>query len=428
MKYEIKKLPKNQVQIVVEIPVDAHKPHLEKAAQLLVKDSKISGFRPGKVPYDILKEKLGESAIYQEAAHLIVEKTYPDICQKEKLLTVASPKVEVIKVAPGNPFIYKVIVPLLPRVTLGDYKKFKSQKNKVEVKPEQVEKVLQDLRQMRATEVAADKAIAKGDKAEIDFQIFMDKVAIEGGQGNKFAMIVGEGYFIPGFEDQLIGMTKGQEKKFQLTFPKNYFQKNLANREGDFQVKVVAVYERKLPELNDNFAKTVGNKFLSFNHLKQELTKNLEQEEQRKEDQRFELALLEEIIGRSQFEEIPEILIEAELDKMIAELRAEIESRQLKFDDYLKSIKQSVENLRGEFNDKAIKRVKTALVSREIAETEDIDANDEEVAAEINKTMQLYAGDEDIKKRLATPQYFTYLKNVMISKKVFQFLDKLASK
>ncbi len=428
MKYEVKKLSNSQIQIVVEIPNQDLKPFLDKAAQKISQGMEMPGFRSGKVPYDVLKEKVGEQSIYQEAANLIVQKTYPEICQKEKFITVASPKVEIIKVAPDNPFIYKAIVPILPKVKIGDYRKFKAKKKEIKIDAEQITKVLQDLQKLRAKEIISDAPVKKGDKVEIDFSIYMDKVIIEGGQGKKVDLIVGEGYFIPGFEDQLIGLTKNQEKKFKLTFPKDYYQKNLANRDGDFEVKVLSVWQRELPELNDDFAKMVGNKFKSFADLKEQLHKNLELEEQAKENQRFEMAIVEEIITRSEFEEIPEILIEAELDKMIAELRAEIEKRKLKFDDYLASLKKTVDDLKKEFEGKAVTRLKTALITREIAKLEEIEVPDEEVAKEINKTLKLYTNNKDIKEKLSNPQYFSYLKNVITSRKVLAHLNQLASK
>ncbi|MBU1148556.1 trigger factor [Patescibacteria group bacterium] len=424
MNYELKNLPKSQVQIVVDISPDELKPYLEKAAVRLSKELKIDGFRPGKVPFDVLKEKIGEQEIYQEAAQLVVQKTYPEIIEKEKVVTVSSPKIELIKVAPGNPLTYKAIVPLLPKVTLGEYQKFKDKRKKVKVDEELVEKTLTDLRKMRVKEKLVDREIKKGDKAEIDFQIFMDRVPIEGGQGNKFPLNIGEGNFIPGFEDQLIGLRKNDEKKFKLTFPKEYYQKNLANKVADIEVKVLEVYQRDLPELNDQFAKSIGNKFDSLKHLKEDLQKNLLLEEEGKEDQRLEMAIMEEIIKKSEFAEIPEMLIEGELEKMIAELQAEIERRQLKFDDYLASINKSVDDLRYEFKDKAETRIKTALVTREIAKLENIKVGDEEVGGEIDKTLKLYPDNQDIQKNLKNPQYFSYLQNVMTNRKVLAFLTK----
>ncbi|MBU2236127.1 trigger factor, partial [Patescibacteria group bacterium] len=285
-----------------------------------------------------------------------------------------------------------------------------------------------DLRKMRSKEALVNREVQKGDKAEVDIEVFQNKVPIEGGQGKNQAIIIGEGNFIPGFEDKLIGMKKGEEKEFELKFPKEYFQKSLAGKPAEFKIKLNSVFKIEMPEANDEFAKSFGT-FKTMKDLEDQISKNLEEEANNKERQRVELEMLESIANKSKFGEFPDDLEASEIDKMIHELKHDFEKQGLKYEDYLQSIKKSEEELRKSFEPRAEKRVKTALLIRKIAETENIKATDDEIKIEIEKSKQTYQqqGNEEMIKQLETPDYRSFVKNVMVNQKVIDMLYKSAT-
>lgn len=421
MKANREDLPKSEIEFTVEIPWEEMQNHVEVASRRVSKDVKIAGYRPGKVPFDVLKQHVGEAAIMEEAANIAVRATMPKILEEEKKDVIAAPKIEVQKIAEGNPFVYKATVPLLPEVKLGDYKQLKSKKKKVEVSDEDMDKVLKDLQQMRAKEKLVNREAQKGDKVEFDLDISMDKVPIEGGQGRKTQLVLGSGDFIPGFEDQVEGMKKDGTKEFTLNFPKEYHQKNMAGRPGEFKVKLLSVFEREMPELNDEFAKALG-KFDGLEELKKNLSENLLREKEYKERQRFELEVIEEVVKKSEFGDFSDSVIEAEAEKMLSELKADVAQRGMKLEDYLKQLKKTEEELKKELSPQAERRIKTALVARKVAEAEKIVIDDKTIEAEVKKTLEMYQDNEEIKNQISTPAYKSYLRNMLTNRKVFEFL------
>lgn len=420
MKIEKKEINKTQVELIVEISIEELKPFLNQATQEISKDVKVPGFRAGNVPYDILKKHVPEAQIYEQAFYKAVNKTLPQAIKQEKIEFIGQPKVDLEKVAPGNPMIYKAQLALMPNVKLGDYKSFKAKKKPVEVDQKKVDKTFEDLRQLRAQEKLVKREAKKGDKVTVDFTVKQNNVPIEGGQAKKQPVVIGENQFIPGFEEQITGLKAGDEKKFPLTFPEKYPQKTLAGKKCDFEVKVHEVFELTLPELDDKLAQSFN--FKTLEEFKEKIKENITTESEQKEKERLELALLEEIIERSEFDPLPSMLLDAEIEKMMHELKQQVEGQQAKFEDYLKSIKKTEEDLRKEWKPQAEKRIKTALITRQIADQEKIEASDADVEAERKKTLEMYKEMPDMKQKLDTPEYRSYLKNMLSNRKVFEFL------
>jgi trigger factor len=424
MKTEVKKLPRGQVELTIELTIEEYQPFLETAAKTISEHIKIPGFRPGKAALDVVKQKVGEGQIWQEAMEGAIQKTFLKALNEQKLVTIGSPHIDIVKLAPGNPVIYKAIINLFPDVKLTDYLKIKVSKKPITVKEEKVKETMSNLQKMRANEILVNRKSQKGDKVEIDFETFLDKIPIDHGKQQNFPIIIGEGNFIPGFEEQIIDLAKDETKEFELEFPKNYHQKNLAGRIANFKVKINAVYEVKLPKLDDEFAKGLGN-FKNLKELENQIKDNLGKEAQDKEDHRLEEEMIEKIVSQSEFDEIPDILVNSETKKMIEELEYNISQQGLKFEDYLVHLKKTKDDLLLDFVPTAIKRVKGALVSRKVAEIEKISASDQEAEVEIKNILESYPGNEQAKKQINTPSYKNYLKNVIASKKV---IDHLKSK
>ena len=277
-----KELPKSQVELTVELSFEELKPFIERGAESISKEVKIEGFRPGKVPYDVLKRKIGEMSILEEAARIAINKTIDQaIKDNVKSEPVGRPDVNITKLSPENPLEYKAVFAVLPEIKSGDYKNAKVKAQEVLIKDEDVEKVIEQLRESRAQEAIADRAIQEGDKVTADIDIFLDNVPVEGGQGKGTAVLIGKNYIIPGFDKNLVGAKKDDVKEFKLKYPEDYHMANLAGRMVEFRVKIMEVYSRELPEVNEVFAGAFGLK--NAEELKSNIKKSLEEESKQKE-------------------------------------------------------------------------------------------------------------------------------------------------
>lgn len=410
----------SELELTIEITPDEYQPFLNKAALRLSKDVKIEGFRPGKAPYEIVKQKVGEMNIYQEALDDIVSHFFIQALSQEKINSVGQPRIGIEKVAPNNPIVFKAVVGLMPSVKLGDYKKAKVQKKEIKIEDKEVDKVIEDIRKMQVKEALVDRPIQKGDRAEVDFEVSLDKVIIDGGQGKKYPIIIGDGQMIPGFEDQLVGLKKDEEKEFQLKFPSEYQNKMTAGKSCDFKVKVLAVYQRELPELTDEWAKGVGAD--DVEDLRAKIRKNLEDEEKFYEEQRVEIEMLNKIVAQTEFSEIPDVLIHSETHRMLHEFEDSISHQGLTFDDYLKNIKKERKDLEEEFKPKAIERVKTSLVIKEIADSEKIEVSDKEIQEETEKILVQVKDNREAQDNIKSEGYQQYLNMVVRNRKVVEML------
>jgi len=427
MNIEVKSLPRAQAEVTIELSVEEYQPFLEQAAKQISEHVKIPGFRPGKAGLDIVKAKVGENEIWTEAFEPAVKKTLFTALMEKKLDTVGQPQIDVIKMAPGNPVAYKATVSLFPSVKLAEYQTLSVAKKPIEIKEEKIDFTLKDLQKMRAKEVLVNREVQKGDKVEINFETFMEKVPIENGQHQKYPIIIGDGQFIPGFEDQLISMKKDDEKTFPLKFPENYPQKNLAGKEVDFKVKMLAVYSRELPELNDEFAVSLGQ-FKTLTEAKEKIKENLVHEAEHEAHHQLEEAIVDVLIEKSDFGDVPDLLINSEAKKMVEELQQNVQMQGLPFEDYLTHLKKTREDLLLEFAPQALKRVKGALVMREVAQAEKIEVNDKEVETEIANMIGYYGNDPEMEKKFKTPAYLDYTKNILASRKTMAKLEELMVK
>ncbi|RJR31133.1 trigger factor [Candidatus Parcubacteria bacterium] len=420
MKIEKESLPKGIIKLIIEISADEMAPYLQKAAAEISKNLNISGFRPGHAPLEIVRNEVGEQRLWEEAANLAVSKTFYQTVTDKKIYTVGAPKIKIIKLAFGNPFIYQADVSVLPDVIVGNISEITVKKKRPEIGDNEVSKSLTELQKMRHTEILENKKAEKGDKVEIDFNIFLDKVPVEHGEQKKFPLVIGEGGFIPGFEENLTGLKANEEKSFRLEFPKEYHNKNLAGKKAEFKVRVLSVYKINLPEINDDFGKALG--FNDLADLKKKLKENLEHEAMHKEEERIENEMIEKLINITKYGDIPEVLINEETKKMVFELEENIKKQGIKFDDYLRHLKKKKEELLLDFAPQAIKRIKSALLLRELAKQNKIEVSGKEIDEEIKKVVQMYGADSKIREQTRSKDYHDYLQNILITRKTMDFL------
>lgn len=419
-----KDLEKGQVELSVELSVEEMTPLMEKGAESLSKEIKIEGFRPGKAPLSVLKQKIGELAIMEEAVKISLNKNIYKIIDenlKDKEV-VGQPEVEITKLAPNNPVEYKIKVSILPEVKLGKYKDLGLKQEKLVVKEEEVNKIINDLLEMRAKEIISDKNIEKGDKVIASVNLSIDNVPVEDGQNPEVTILTGKNYFVDGFDKNIVGLKKGDKKEFNLVYPEKHYNKNLAGKLVDFKVEIKEVYQRELPELNDDLAKIF--QFKNVAALKENIQKTVEIQKQREDDQKMEIKLLEKVVDDSKFGDIPESLIKNEASLMMKEMESSIASQGGKFADYLQSINKSQDQLMLEILPNATKRVKSALILKEIAKEEKMTVSEAELSKEIEVTKKRYEKSPEAIKNIESPHYKAYLENSLLNQKTIDSLKK----
>lgn len=416
-------LPKSQLELTVELTVEEFKPYISRGAEEVAKQVKVEGFRPGKVPYEVLKQKIGEMTILEEAARVAINKTIGEAIKNNVAGKPAGqPQVNITKLAPNNPFEYKIVLAILPEVKLGDYKNAKVKIEKTEVAEEEVDKIIKNLMETRVKEAIVDRPIQDGDKAIIDIGMFLDKVPLDSGQAKETTVVVGENYIIPGFDKHLIGARKGEVKEFALPYPKDYHMANIAGKLVEFKAAIKSVYSRELPALDDSFAASFGAK--KMEELKENIKKSLVEEKRARATQKAEIEMLEKIIAKTKFGDIPEVTIKNEGEAMAHELEHDIASRGGKFEEYLASLKKTREELKLDILPEAVKRVKTALAIRQISRAEKIEISEEEVGEKIKELLKQYKGYAKIEERVKEPGYRDYLRNVLANRKVIEKLKE----
>lgn len=427
MSCTIKKLPKGIVEVSCEIPLDEVKHELEVAARQLSEQRPIEGYRPGKAPFDVVKQRFGEMAIYEAALPAVVRKHYVKAVTENHVHSYGEPNVNVTKLAPGNPIAFTATVAAVPEITsLADFRKVKVAEKEQVIEDAKVDAALKDLQKMQTKEVRAAREARDKDKIVVDMDLAQGGVPLDGGQARNHGIYLDEDYYIPGMKEKVLGMKEGEERKFTLKFPPEHYQKMLAGKDVDFTVTLKEVYELQHPPLDDAFAKSLGQE--SMEKLRGLLKENMAAEAQDKEKQRVELEILDTLVAKSKFEEVPERILNDEVGRMIDELKHGIAERGVKFEDYLANIKKTLDDLRMEFAPQAVKRVQTAILIREIGEKEHVEVDDAEVLSEVQNLMNQYSNDPEAQKQIREEEYQDYIRSSLRNRKVLAMLREAAAK
>lgn len=417
-------LPKSEVQLVFSVSQDEALPYLDEAAKDLTTAKPIPGFRPGKVTYEEAKRLLGEMKILEAALERIIRAFYVQAVLHEGLDVVGSPAISVEQLVPGQPIKFTVTAPIEPKVqTLPDLKACQVAPRVVNVTDAQVEETVEEMRKMRRTEARADRPATGDDLVIIDLEMKKDLVPIEGGSGRDYRVYLGEAHYIPGFTQALEGIKEGEERAFSLPFPTEHYQKHLAGKNIDFTAKATGVFELKLPETNDEFAKGVGLE--TMEKLREKLKENLHLEAKHKADEASEIEMLEKLVDATSFTEIPDILVTEEVRRMTEELEHGVEERGMKMPDYLSSIKKTLDELRLDFAPQAVRRIKAAVLIKAFAKQEQIAVSETELDQEVDRILaELRPDDAEARERIASPQYREYISVQMRNRKVMEWLKQ----
>lgn len=428
MKIELKNLPKSEMELLIELdPVEWGR-FVDEAIKELGKEVKIEGFRPGMAPKEMVEQKIGQGHILEAAADLAVRRTYPKVLEEKNIDAIGRPEVQVLKVAIGNPFEFKIKTAVLPPIKLADYRKIaQADKPKIKDQLKVEEKEIQDsldwLKKSRTKYVTVVRPAQKGDRVEIDFTAKQEGKIIENGESKNHPLLIGEGKFVPGFEDQLAGLKEGETKNFSLVFPEDFAAKHLAGKLVEFEVKMNLVQEPQAPEMNDEFAKGLG-KFENLEALKNNIKEGLLMEKERQEKESWRAKALQAIVKKSEVE-LPEIMVQAELHKMEDEFKGNLMQMGLEYEEYLKNIKKTDEDMRKEWLPKAKERSQAGLVLRQIADLERITVTELEVEEELNHIIKHYPDWEAVKAKIDMVALLEYTKGRLKNEKVFEALEKM---
>ncbi|MBI4708659.1 MAG: trigger factor [Candidatus Portnoybacteria bacterium] len=425
MKTEIAKLPKSEIELKIEVPTEEWQEFIDEAAQEFSRDLKIEGFRPGKAPFSLVEEKIGLAKILEEAAEHCVHKCYVRAIMDKNIIAIGKPEISVTKIAKDNPFEFRARVAVMPEVKSPDYKKiakdFQKDKKEVKVEEEEIEKSISWLLKSRAKYSTVNRPAAAGDRVEIDFEGSCEGQKLAELASKNHPAILGQSQFIPGFEDNLIGMKEGEEKEFDILFPENFSHKHLAGKIVNFKAKMNLVQESEIPEFSDDFAKSLGN-FENINSLKENIKEGLLMEKQMQEKDNWRAKVLDEIAKKSEME-IPDILIIGETQRMLDELKAKINQLGLDYSQYIEKIQKKESEIIEEFKPKAEQRVRAFLVLQEIAKQENISVSEEDLTSEVNKTLEHFKSPEHAQKNIDIEQLKVYTEGVLKNEKVFQLLE-----
>lgn len=422
MQHTLKKLPKSIVEFTITVSPEEVNPFMEKGALRISNRIAVSGFRKGHVPYDIIKREVGEAAILQEATQDIIQKFYFEALSSEHVHTIGQPQITIEKLAPGNEFIFKATSSTLPHVKLPDFSTLSVKRTIKKIDEKDIDETLDGLRGMQAKEVVKSGKAEGTDKLVIDMDMFIDNVPMEGGQAKDHAVYLSENHYIPGFNEQVEGLSKGDSKEFTLKFPKEHYQKIFAGKEVLFKITVKDVYERQLPALDNTFAEALGQKDIET--LRRLIEKNMQNEANQKAEQQTEIELLDTVISKCEFEEIPEVLVDSERQKMFHELKRDLDRNGVSIEQYLADIKKDEKSLFEEFRAQAEKRAQAALLSRSVAEEYKIDISEAEIDAEIENIKVHYEKDKEAIEKLKTQEVRYSIATLLQNKKVVAFLKE----
>lgn len=394
MSLQVEKLEKNMAKLTIEVSAEELDKAMEKAYQKQKSRISLPGFRKGKAPRKMIESMYGKGVFMEDAVNSLVPQEYSKAIADCDLEIVSQPEINVTQMEPGKALIFTADVATKPEVTLGDYKGVEVPKTEIAVTDEEVDaEVKKEQDKNSRTVVVEDRAAANGDITRIDFEGFVDGVAFDGGKGSDYALTLGSGTFIPGFEDQLVGANTGDHVEVKVTFPEEYQAKELAGKEAVFQCDVKKIETKEVPELDDEFAKDVSE-FDTLAEYKEDVKKNLTEKKEKEARTAKENAAVDKAIENAQMD-IPDLMIQTQCRQMMDDFARRMQQQGLSMDQYFQFTGQSMDKMMEDMKPQALKRIQTRLVLEKIAETENTQPSEEEITEEIQKMADAYKMEAD---------------------------------
>ncbi|WP_426983417.1 trigger factor [Bacillus cabrialesii] len=380
----------NEGVLTVEVDAETFKTALDDAFKKVVKQVSIPGFRKGKIPRGLFEQRFGVEALYQDALDILLPVEYPKAVEEAGIDPVDRPEIDVEKIEKGESLIFTAKVTVKPEVKLGDYKGLGIEKDDTAVTDEDVQNELKALQERQAELVVKEEgAVEEGNTVVLDFEGFVDGEAFEGGKAENYSLEVGSGSFIPGFEDQLVGLEAGAEKDVEVTFPEEYHAEDLAGKPAVFKVKIHEIKAKELPELDDEFAKDIDEEVETLAELTEKTKKRLEEAKENEADAKLREELVLKASENAEID-VPQAMVDTELDRMLKEFEQRLQMQGMNLELYTQFSGQDEAALKEQMKEDAQKRVKSNLTLEAIAKAENLEVSDEEVDAELTKMAEAY--------------------------------------
>lgn len=425
MSVQVENLEKNMAKLTIEVSEDKLEEALQKA--YLKQKNKISlpGFRKGKVPRNMIEKMYGPEIFFEDAANMLIQENYGAAVDESGADIVSRPSIDVTQIEKGKPFIFTAEVAVRPEVKLGKYMGVTVTKIDTTVTDEEVDEAVEKERDNNARTITIeDRAIENGDTAVIDFEGFVDGVPFEGGKGENHSLEIGSHSFIDTFEDQLIGKNTGDEVEVNVTFPEEYHAADLAGKPAMFKVKIHEIKAKELPELDDEFAQDVSE-FDTLAEYKENLKKNIAERKEAEARRTKEDEAIRKIVEKSSME-IPDAMIDTQVESMIEEFAQRIAQQGLSFEQYMQFSGMTMDKMKDQVRPEAVSRIESSLVLEQIAKDENIEVSDADVDAEIDKMASMYGMEADkIKEYMGDAEKESMKKDLAIQKAVDLIMDNI---
>lgn len=420
--YTVKKIDKSKYEIRIELNAEEWEHYVQHAYEETKDKYSVQGFRKGKAPRKVIEQVYGPSIFYEDAVdHAFSHEYFNVLTQEKEIEPIADPEIKLERFDKDG-LVFVAVVEVVPEVELGQYKGLTIEKSKETVDEEKVEKELNQVRERQARYVAVEREAKNGDIVTIDFVGMVDGVKFDGGSAENYRLELGSKTFIDNFEEQIEGMKIGEKREVHVTFPENYGAEQLAGKKAVFEVLLTKVEEKQLPELNDEFASDVSE-FETLEEYKNYIRKNLQATLDEKIKRDTENKLLEEIVKNSKTE-VPQVLVDRQLDLFIRDFETRLSYQGVKLEDYLKWTNTTIEDIKKDRMEQAKEAVKTRLVLEKLVEVENLEITDEEFDAKVKELADKYKKPlVDYKKSLGEKQ-LAYFKNEFLMQKIFDFLMK----
>lgn len=394
MSLQVEKLEKNMAKLTIEASAEEFEAAVEKAYQKAKKSISLPGFRKGKAPRRMIEKMYGTGVFYEDAANELIPKAYDTEIENCDLDLVSQPKIDVVQIEKGKPFIFTAEVAVKPEVTLGAYEGVEVPKTEINVTDEEVDAEVDKEREKNSrTTTVEDRGVENGDMIKLDFDGSVDGVAFDGGKAENYDLTVGSGSFIPGFEEQLVGVKAGEEKEVKVTFPEDYHAKDLAGKEAVFKCKVNEIKVKELPEANDEFAQDVSE-FDTLAEYKEDLKKKLTERKEAAAKNAKEAAAVEAAVANAEMD-IPDAMVDGQVRQMANDFARRIQSQGLTVDQYFQFTGMTAEKLMDQMKPEALKRIKNSLVLEAIAAKENFEIAEEKIEEELKKMSEAYKMEVD---------------------------------
>lgn len=385
----------NKGTLTVEVPAEKVDAAIDEAFKKVVKKVQAPGFRKGKMPRKMFERMYGVESLYNDALDIILPEAYSNALDEAEVEPIAQPEIEIDEMEKGKALVFKAHVMLKPEVKLGDYKGLEVTRQETEVSDEEIEEQLKD-RQTALAEmvVKEDGAVEDGDTVNLDFEGFVDGEAFEGGKAEGYDLEIGSGSFIPGFEEQVVGMRQGEEKDIEVSFPEEYHAAELAGKPAVFKVKVHEIKSKEVPELDDELAKEIDDSVESLEELRTKMKEQTAEEKKTASETAMRDDLVEAAARNAEID-IPEVMIDTEVDRMMDEFGQRLQMQGMNLDLYFQFSGQDEAALRSQMRDDALSRVRVSLTLEAIGAAEDIKVTEEEINAELEKMSEQFGMEVD---------------------------------